>query len=287
MRVKVNNATSLNKKLLLGSKIRSRRQIQVKSDNEQSSPGITGCTVLSSDHIVLCDYVNHNLKLLHTTSVRQGTLTLPHEPRDVSAVDDNNVIVTLPWKMQLQYTQVLPQMKAGRVIQLDKKCWGVKVSDDEIYTTCHDNPGQGEVRILELNGTIKRRLGIKQDGSFIFISPYYITVSQSDRKIFISDYHTSSVACMTGDGNIIYQYKHDELKSPLGALVDAGDNVLVCAQSSCTVQLITVDGSKHETLLSSRDLPQLPSFVAYRVSDDTLVVGCWYHDKVFLFQLAK
>ena len=287
LREKDNNATKLKKRQLLGRKIHSRREVNIKSANDNATPYITGCTVLSSGHIFFCDHINKKLKLLDTTLVLQDTLTLPDQPLDVSAIDDNNVILTLPWEMQLQYTQVLPQMKAGRVIQLDRKCWGVEVFGDEIYTTCHNYPGQGEVRILDLNGNIKRRLGIKQDGSFMFTSPFYITVSQSGRKIFISEWNTESVTCMTGDGNINYQYIHDDLKWPRGLFVDAGDNVLVCAQSSGTVQVITADGSKHETLLSSSDLQQEPLSVAYRDCDDTLVVGCWGHDKVFLFQLAR
>ena len=287
LRVKDTSATRLKQQLLLSRKIKSRREVNVNSAGDNINALITGCTVLSSGHIVLCDYNNLKLKSLDTTLVLQGTLTLPDRPWDVSAVDDNNVIVTLPAKMQLQYTQVLPQMKAGHDIQLDKKCYGVEVFGDEIYTTCHDNPGQGEVRILDLNGNIKRRIGIKQDGSFMFISPNYITVSQSGRKIFISDWNTASVTCMTGDGNINYQYKHDDLKWSRGLFVDAGDNVLVCGERSGTVQVITADGSKHETLLSSSDFQKLPFSVAYRDYDDTLVVGCYNHDKVYLFQLAK
>ena len=284
--VKDTSATRLKKQLLLDRNIQSLREVNVNFADDNTTPWITGCTVLSSGHIVLCDRNNLKLKLLDTTLVLQGTLTLPDQPWDVSAVDDNNVIVTLPDKMQLQYIQVLPQMKAGRDIQLDKKCWGAEVSGDEIYTTCHNDTGQGEVRILDLNGNIKRRLGIKQDGLFMFISPYYITVSQSGGKIFISDWNTAAITCMTGDGNINYQYKHDDLKWLRGLFVDAGDNVLVCENYSRTLQVITADGSKHETLLSSSDLQQQTYSVAYRDCDNTLVVGC-LNDKVCLFQLAK
>ena len=286
LRVKDTSATRLKKQPLLGRKIQSRRKVTIESANDHTTSCITGCTVLSSGHIVLCDYSNLKLKLLDTTRVLQGTLTLPDQPWDVSAVDDYNVIVTLPAKMQLQYIQVLPKIKTGRVIHLDKKCYGVEVSGDEIYTTCHNNPGQGEVRILDLNGNINRRLGIKQDGSFMFTYPFYITVTQSGRKVFISDYNTASVTCMTGDGNINYQYKYDDLTSPNGLIVDAGDNVLVCGYYSRTLQVISADGSKHETLLSSSDFQYEPSSVAYRDCDDTLVVGC-LNDKVCLFQLAK
>ena len=123
IRVKDTCATRLKKQLLLGRKVQSGREVNVKLPADNTTPSITGCTVLSSGHIVLCDNGNPKLKVLDTTLVLQNTnFTLPDEPFDVSAVDDNNVIVTFPGKMQLQYTQVLPHMKTGRVIQLDKKC---------------------------------------------------------------------------------------------------------------------------------------------------------------------
>ena len=75
-------------------------------------------------------------------------------------------------------------MKAGRVIQLDKKCNGVEVSRDEIYITCNNNLGEGEDRVLDIKGKLKRRLGAGQDRSFMFTLPFYITVNVSGEKIF-------------------------------------------------------------------------------------------------------
>ena len=63
-------------------------------------------------------------------------------------------------------------------------------------------------------------------------------------------------------------------------LVDAGNNVFVCGWSSHNIQVITANGRKYETLLSSSDGLQRSYSVAYRDIDDTFVVGCRDQDKV-------
>ena len=151
--------TMHDEQMLLSRKVfvKSSSQVNVRSIYDQIIPWISGCSVMPSGHTVLCDRYNNTIKLLNATSIlRTETLTLPDKPWDVSAIDGNNVIVTLPDKLQLRFIQGLPQMKAGQVIQLDKKCWGVDVSGDGIYITCHDNPGKGEVKILSLDMTRKK-----------------------------------------------------------------------------------------------------------------------------------
>ena len=78
---------------------------------------------------------------------------------------------------------------------------------------------------------------------------------------------------MTMDGKIVYQYTDEELKAPYGMQVDAEDNILVCDSISDKVQVITADGKKYGTLLSSSDGIDQPSGIAYREADDRLLVG--------------
>ena len=62
---------------------------------------------------------------------------------------------------------------------------------DEIYVGLNKDLTEGEVRVLDLKGQLKRCLGINTSGSNRFTSPYFITVSAFDEKIFVSDYHTN------------------------------------------------------------------------------------------------
>ena len=272
-----------NKKAVLGKQATLQNQVRVRLSDDNDNPWISGCTFMPSGHAVLCDGENEMVKLLDKALLLREHLKLCFPPWDVSVVDDNNVIITLPYTKQLQYIQVFPQLKTGRTIKLDKECRGIEVFGDEIYTAQFDGSRQREVHILDLNGNRKRKL----QTNVKFDYPYYITVSRSG-KIFVSDgdCDTATVTCMSTDGNLVYQYKDEELGTPRGMYVDAEDNILVCDSDSNTVQMITANGKRYDTLLSSNDGIDCPYSIAYRETDDTLLVGGWYQDHVSSYKLV-
>ena len=284
----ISSDDAATKTVLLGRKVQSRSQVNVKAGDEEFNLFITGCTVMTNGDAVLCDYNNDKIKLLNSSGVLTGNMKLSSAPHDVSVLDPSSVIVTLPRKKQLQVVQVYPQLKPGRVIQLDKDCWGVAVGKGELNVACrNDNPREGEVRVLDLDGKVKRRLGVKQDGSFMFTWPNYITVNSSGEKIFVSDCNTNTVTCMSVDGRVIYTYKDANMSGTEGLLCDSEDNVLVCGRFSNNVQVLTADGKRHCTLLTVRDGLKDTFMIAYRDSDNTLLVGCEYCDNLLSFQLTK
>ena len=196
-------------RVLKDIKIKSRSEVNVRTHEDKEDPCITGCTVMPNGHVALCDCSNNQIKLVDDSWAITGRLTL-QSPWDISVIDSSNVIVTSPDNKQLQHVQVFPRMMAGRIIQLNKKCWGVAVCGEKMYVSCHNNPGDGEVRVLDLQGNIKRRLGTNQDGSYLFTYPYYISVSDSGEKIFVSDSDTDIITCLTPSGTVIYTYKDDD-----------------------------------------------------------------------------
>ena len=148
-------------------------------------------------------------------------------------------------------------------------------------------PRKGEVRVLDPSGNLKRQLGVNKDGSYQFRRPNYLTVSTTGKKIFVSDWKTSVITCMTPGGNIIYQYKEGDLRYPKALFADAGDNIFVCGRSSQNVQVITADGKKYGTLISTNDVLQQPHSIAFRESDNTLVVGCLLNNNIFCYKLSQ
>ena len=100
--------------------------------------------------------------------------------------------------------------------------------------------------VLDLQGNIKRRLGINQDGTYLFISPNYITFGASGEKIFVSDWTTDTITSLTPSGTIIYTVKDDNnMSSPTDLICDSGDNVLVSGWWSHNVHTISPDGNKY------------------------------------------
>ena len=254
------------------------RQVHIRASlaDDKRDPCISGCVFMPNGKLIILDEINKTIKLLDISFSLKDALKLSFRPHDVSVINDKTILVTMPNLKQLQYVQVFPQLKLNHVIQLDKMCWGVAVSGQKIYVSCHTNSGynDGEVRVLDKQGHLKRRLGIRGDGSYMFSGPDYITVNTSGDKIFVSDSGRSTVICMKINGRIVYEYEGADLKKPHGLYSDDDDNVMVCDYDSENIQVITSDGKKHSVLLSLQDGLTDTRCVAYRKSDDSLVVNC-------------
>ena len=272
-----------HKNTLLGKKASLQTKRKVRASDDKKAPCISGCTFMPSGHAVLCDRENENVKVLDNDLVLFEYIKTCSWPWDVSVVDDNNVIITLPRTKKLQLIQVFPQLETGRIIQLEKKCDGIQVFGNEIYTTQVDSFGQGEVLVLNLNGSRKRKL--QTDVKFYY--PRFISVSTSGKKIFVSGGYndTISVTCMATDGNLVYKYKDKKLRDARGIYVDAEDNILVCDLGSDTVAVITANGEQYATLLTSSDGMDQPYSIAYRETDDTLLVGLHGQDHISIYKM--
>ena len=250
--------------------------INVKVSGDKEVCRIFGCCFMPGGELVLCDYSNEKIKVLDRSLSVVDSLHLSWRPPwDVTAVDNNNVIVTLPSSLDIQFIQVLPSLRIGRTIYVGKVCHGVAVAAGKIFVSCYDYVDEvREIRVYDLKGRdLRKRHSIYPDGSALFRRPAYVAVSRSGDKIFVSDYLNNTVSCLKSNGKIVYQYRDDELSDPQGLLVDDNDNVIVCGKVSHNVQVITAAGEKHTTLLTHEDGISPPQCVAFRPSDRTLVVG--------------
>ena len=283
----ITHKSSLNTNTLFTElAVDSSRKVDIHLSSDSHCPRITGCTFMPDGGVVLCDRSNNsNLISLSDTFTVKERLHLDSPPRDVSPVNGSSVMVTIPGKNQLQLIQVMPSLKIDRSINVGRKCWGVQVVEDLIYVTCHNNHGEGEVLVLDMNGTITHRLGQPDNKSSMFTSPYYITVCPSSRKLFITDWSTDTVSCLMSDGTVVYQYKDAELSHPEGVVVDGGGNLIVCGASSYNVQVIRADGTKCCTLLTSQDGVKMPYSVAYRQLDNTIILGCLNNNNILVYKM--
>ena len=65
---------------------------------------------------------------------------------------------------------MLPTLKLGRSIKVDRKCFGVHVVENHNYMSCHNNLGKGEILVLDMNSSVKHRLelsGMLEDHIYV------------------------------------------------------------------------------------------------------------------------
>ena len=272
----------------LKMKVQNSREVQIKLPNDKTMPDITGCTFMVAGQLLLCDRNSNTIKLLNSTFDITGNLALDSYPWDISAVDSTRAVVTLPDLKQLKFIDIVPALKADKQIQLDKRCYGVDAARDKIYVTCHDNPGNAEIRVFDKNGTFIRKIPDVNNTLSSLERPYYIAVSKTSSKIYLSDYSKSIVSCISVDGSLVFNYQHDDLKYPRKVLVDGEDNVLVCGQESYNIHVVTPTGQQHSVLYTVQGRQDNRCIsLAYRPTDRTLVIGLCNDDSLLVLQLAK
>ena len=59
----------------------------------------------------------------------------------------------------------------------------------------------------------------------------------------------------------------------------------MCGWYSNNVQVIRANGTKCCTLLTSQDGVESPSSVAYRQSDNTIILGCWNNNNLLVYKM--
>ena len=274
LRVSESQKTKTEPVNFLNMKLQNSREVQIKLPNDKNVPFITGCTFMVDGQLLLCDCNNNTIKLLNSTFDITGNLDLDSRPWDISAVDSTRAVVTFPNLKQLKFIDIVPALKADKQIQLDKYCWGVDVARDKIYVTCHDNPGNAEIRVFDKNGTFIRKVPDDYNTLSSLRYPYYIAVSKTSSKIYLSDFSPYVVRCISVDGSLVFNYQHDDLRYPRTVLLNEEGNILVCGECSYNIHVVTSTGQQHSVLytVQGRRNNNCVS-LAYRPTDRTLVIG--------------
>ena len=270
---------NVNKENTPIAELNETKRVKIRLSGDENVPWITGCVFMPDGRAAICDCNNNNVKLLAESLITvEESLALPGKPWDISAVSDKLAIITLPQKQQLQYVTMIPRLTNRRIIHLGARCWGVCVVGDYIYTTCQTvglHGSEGEVRILDLEGNLKRR--IAKSDQFWATKPYYITVSNKDNRMYVTDADTDTITHLDSDGRVILRYTPSRnMTRPLGICIDSDRNVLVCAQDSNNIHKIFISRDIHRKVIldSKDDNIRKPTAIAYRQTDKTMIIGC-------------
>ena len=280
------------------SKATPVRTINIRLAHDKRRPRITGCCFMATGELVLCDKSNGCIKLLNYSLAIVDNVELV-DAHSLAVVDERNVIVTSPTAKRLRFVEVLPKLKRNQIIRVDKECWGVAVAAGKIFVSlftfdyereddiCSDD---GEIRIYDMDGTLKKRIGINEDDSYLFKIPEYISVSKSGDKIYVSDWGTCSVTCITADGEIVFQrcVESEYRRNPKAIYVD-GDGSVVVSFYNPTIEYISATGADKKEMLSFRAGHDFGMYacqgMAVRQNDGIIVIGCIENEKLFVLRL--
>ena len=241
---------------------------------------ITGSAFMPCGDLLLCEYDSKTVRLFDLNFKTVSNWQHSSQPWDVASVTGTTAVISVPNAKELRFLETKPSIKANKCITLDKKCFGIAVADDELFVTCTDDPGKGEIRILDMAGNIKKKLGVSKDGEPMLNTPTYIFHERD--QVLVSQYNKSEVVCLKNDGDIRIKYSIPS-NSLRGMIMDREENIYICDEKKNCIHVITDDGTKHKTFLEMPDTDSKPTSISFRASDNTLIVTCYA--KVYVYRL--
>ena len=136
-----------------------------------------------------------------------------------------------------------------------------------MYMCCKEYSGV-EVRVCTKDGKLQRKLGRKNDGSYLFSEPYCLALTRDGAELYVSNYKNNSVTCLKANGDIVFTYTDPDLENPRGIVLDENSNFIVCSQRSQCIQVVKSGGSLYKKLIDV----SYPLWFTLRNSDNTLIV---------------
>ena len=247
------------------SSVKTVKDIYLRDD--KAIPSISGMCMLDNGEIILCDNANHKLKIINdiSTAVKYDT-GCNAAPFDVALLNENQVVVTMPEKRELQYVIVKPGIKLDKTVKVQGQCYGINIHESNIYVCIL---GEG-VCILSDTGTKQSTIPYQSSGI-----PKYICVALDSKEICYSggSEEDAFVSIMTREGHGLKKCTSD-INTPAGLSLDGANNIMLLDSGTNKIYVIhNKDGSRQCLLSKSVEKYKFTSMF-FNHRNRRLVVAC-------------
>ena len=282
IKVCISKHCEIPKEAFLNAHFSETTKVNTKGEADKKPIQISGVSFLNNGEFLICDYNNSKLMLYDASFKLTESTRTPSAPWDIALVNDSEVVVTYPVAKKLQYFTTRT-LQPSRCVELSSSawCWGVAVANDFVFVSCHYE-GTPEVLVLDTDGNALKTINEASSGVKLQ-KPYYIASNRVGNKLFISDYDSNTIICISTEDKFMYAYSDAEMKYPRGIVVDDGDNAIVCCEGTNNIHVIKSDGSKHSIVVSSKDGIDKPHGLDYRSTYGVLVVGGKDKEDILIF----
>ena len=247
--------------------------------DEMTETCITGIVCLDDGRLILADQGNQVIKLFDSEFHPLSSTKLTKPPWGLALTAENKVLVTIPdlrqyWQFRIDGTELQKEL----AIETESECLGITEVMNEVIVSTYDGK-TGALIAISKHGRISRkafvfyRHGDQTKKDVLLRRPNYLQKSQNCKVLYVSDVDIGLVAVSLSDlRNVLFVYKHTDLRCPLGVDVDHTGYIYVCGLYSHNVHQLTKTGELRK-ILSNKGLTPSPQCVCLCRHDNTLLLS--------------
>ncbi|CAG2195524.1 unnamed protein product [Mytilus edulis] len=262
---------SLISKCIDDIKLSNKMQIDL-----QSTGSVRGCAILPNGKMMFCDYNKGNLIVLKSNGMHEFEIRLDTCAFDLAYFErESSIAVTSGFGSNVIHIIDPNSRTIKRTIKSRDTQFGIALNKT-VLVCCKSGKGIMEV---QLNGESEKAL-------VSFSMPPFSYVAVHGDNMYYTNKDNHSVTCYDIHGNLKWEFKDTQtLQYPQGISVDNNGNVYVVSRDTHSVVIITPDGERCRTILSSRDGLSSPRALHFEPTSNKLLVA--NENKIaFLFDVS-
>lgn len=252
----------------------------IKILDDEHDCNVTGAAFLPNGYVFLVDQANKKLKVFDKKYKFVSSAQMPSNPLAVCSIPQQlYAYVTFPASSRIRQIEVLKDdMIRTDTIQTISKCTAITSNKfGGLAVSVNIIGNQWQIHLMNSSGKIQKRIL----GENLFLNPEHLAIT-NDLNLIVSDRGNNTVFHITPDGYVIFAYK--EIKGPLDCFVDKIGYIYVAGPER--IHQLNEHGDRVQYLVSKADIGFAPMSLAYRETDDTVLVA-GRSDKVKLYSLKS
>lgn len=220
----------------------------VKRGSYGASPWITSVVCLPDDRIILADSGNPRILLYDQDGNLLNEISLQGKPRDMALLDDNQLVMTFPNQLMIQFLH-LEKLKVTKIVHIGYECFGITRVGDKLVVTCGTH-----LATLDIEGNLLDTTPTRNR------STRYIC-SDDRHNIYFTGWEFDSIHCISSSGAYSIIPADSSLRY-CRALVVQDDSLLVVGRWSHNICRFTLGGEQKEAIVTKADGLDVPVALA-------------------------
>ena len=256
-------------------------EINVKTSFDRYDCNITGCDLLSSGNLVLCDKENNSLKVIERKKRIIISFNFDSSPWDLTVTKEQEIAVSLPYEKKIElFTLFSTDISRARKrsLKVDDICMGLDYFTDHLIVSY---PFKLEIISLRDNVEVKGIVNITASSRPVEFDPgpWYLAVSQVHKQVYVSCRNSNEVLRIPINGERVYRRVKGDINYPAGLCVVNASELLLCDWDSHKIELIGLGSrSGKKVILDEQDRLKHPQALCYCSKQRKLFVSSYWFD---------